>query len=221
MCHTGFLISTWTLDRDQYCRHLGKEELFIRIITHLGVRLRLTERWARSPSRIQASLLCSASGSCTPMGPFASETLCSQPCDPRGCQVRAVSQCLSLMKGFNHTAWPERHMLISVMAHYCPGPQTQQHSWHCPATSRGDTAAFCPRTAGNSSGRKGHPVTAWAPWAWPEKAPSVLTGKAGQNNQHMAGLLLLRLQTGTWLPGRPPANGNLGPKPKGTDRCCS
>lgn len=61
-------------------------------------------------------------------------------------------------------------------------------------------------------------MTAQAPRGWPEKAPSVLTGKAAQNNQHMARPLLLRLQTGRWLPGRPPANGNLGPKPKGTQQ---
>lgn len=29
------LISTWTLDRDLYCRHLGKEELLM-MITHLS-----------------------------------------------------------------------------------------------------------------------------------------------------------------------------------------
>lgn len=43
--------------------------------------------------------------------PLHQTILCSQPCDSCGCQVRAVSQCLSLMKGFNHVAWPERHML--------------------------------------------------------------------------------------------------------------
>lgn len=36
LCHSGFLISTWTLDGDQYCRHLGKEELLMRTISHLG-----------------------------------------------------------------------------------------------------------------------------------------------------------------------------------------
>lgn len=45
----------------------------MRIITYLGEAP--GERQARSPSRIQASLLCSESGSCTPMDPFASENL--------------------------------------------------------------------------------------------------------------------------------------------------
>lgn len=34
---------------------------------------------------------------------------------------------------------------------------------------------------------KGQPVTAGASSGWPEKAPSVLTGKATQNNPHVLG----------------------------------
>lgn len=62
-------------------------------------------------------------------------------------------------------------------------------------------------------------MTARAPWAWPEKAPSVLTGKAVQNNQ----------QTHGWAPTAQTANRERAPRtapkqwefgPNGRERCC-
>lgn len=186
----------------------------MRIITHLGKPLLdgkdMLEVLAESRS------VCFAQNQETALQWFLlhQKTLCSQPWNPHGCQVRAISQCLSVMKGFHHTAWPERAQAELAMAPFIPGPQTQQHSAGTALPGVEETLQLSvPAQLGNSPGRKGHPVTAQAPRARPEEAPSVRTGKAEQNNHHMAGLLLLRLQTGRWLPGRPPANGNLGPKP--------
>lgn len=107
---------------------VGEEELFMRIITHLGKPLLdgkdMLEVLAESRS------VCFAQKQETALQWFLlhQKTLCSQPWNPHGCQVRAISQCLSVMKGFHHTAWPERAQAELAMAPFIPGPQTQQHS---------------------------------------------------------------------------------------------
>lgn len=77
------------------------------------------------------------------------------------------------------------------MAHYCPGPQTQQHST--------GTAAFCPCTAGNSSGRKGRAVTAQ------RKLPQSSQGLTSAEQPTRGWAPAAQLQTGRWLPGWPPS----------------
>lgn len=163
------------------------------------------ERHARSPSRIQVSLLCSESGNCTPVVPVASENLVLPALEPTWVPSQSNQSMPVCNEGFSpHSLAREGTGWVSNGPIYTWSPDTAAQCWHRSARSWGDIAAFCPCTAGNSPGRKGHPVTA--------QAPSALTGKAEQNH-HMAGLLLLRLRTGRWLPGQPPANGNLGPKP--------
>lgn len=136
VCHTGFLISTWTLDRDQYCRHRGKEGLLMRIFTHLGEPP--VDRKDRLKAPAESRPVCFAQNQEAALQwiPLHQKTLCSQPCDPRGCQVRAVSQCLSVMKGFNHTAWPERAHAELGNGPLLPWPpDTAAQRWHCSARS--------------------------------------------------------------------------------------
>lgn len=99
------------------------------------------------------------------------------------------------------------------MAHYCPGPQTQQHSAGTALPgAEGTLQLSVPAQLGTAQGGR---AILWLPGLHgpgQRKLPQSSQGRQCRTtNKLMAGLPLLRLQTGRGLPGQPPNNGNLGP----------
>lgn len=118
------------------------------------------------------------------------------------------------MKGFNHSAWPERAHAELGNGPLLPWPpDTAAQHWHCCATSTGTLQLSVPAQLGTSChcpGSVGLP------------RESSLSPHRDCSAEHPAQGCAPAAQTANRdrAPSTAPSNGNLGPKPEGRKQCC-
>lgn len=212
LCHPSFLISTWTLDRDQDCRHPGKEEPFMGMTTPLGQAQSWLKQRLKAPAETRPVCFSPNGESFTAVGLFASEKPCApNPVTRPGAKLeQAVNACL-LIKGFNHAAWTKRaHAELGNGPLFPPAPQiNQRRALPCPGAA-GTVQLSVPAHLARAHRGRGSLELPGLHGAGRRKLPQFLQGK----QLTRAGFLPLRLQMPDVTQEAPQTHGNGSPKPK-------